>query len=240
MTQKHLTEGENEILAIIPARSGSKSLPDKNIRPFRGKPLLVHSIETALSTKLVNRVIVSTDSPDYAEIARKAGAEVPFLRPTQLAGDFSTDLEVFQHLLNWLGHQEAYRPDICLHLRPTYPQRRLGDVESVLKLLIENPSLDSVRSVSPSKAIPFKMWFRDEYGLLSPVCTLEGVAEAYNAPRQILPCAFEQNASIDAVRTTTILEGSSMTGQRIHGYVMNENFDIDSLEDFMAAEDSCS
>ena len=115
-----------QVLAIIPARSGSKGVPNKNIRVVAGKPLLCWAIEIAKATPEIDRVIVSTDDASYAEIARKCGGETPFLRPKALAGDLSTDLEVFLHALNWLRIKENYNPDIVVNLRPTAPTTRLG------------------------------------------------------------------------------------------------------------------
>src|SRR6516164_8690846 len=112
-----------KVLALIPARRGSNSLPHKNIRAVGGKPLLAWSVDHALAAKKVTRTIVSTDSPDYAAIARQFGAEAPFLRPEEIAGDLSTDLEVFEHALKWLEVHEGYQPQICVHLRPTHPVR---------------------------------------------------------------------------------------------------------------------
>lgn len=215
-----------EVLAIIPARSGSKSVKDKNIRLVAGKPLLAWSIEHALASEKVTRTIVSTDSSGYAKIARKFGAEAPFLRPDDIAGDRSTDLEVFEHALKWLEAQEGYRPEICVHLRPTHPVRNPADIDRMVEILLMNPALDSVRSVVAAPETPFKMWFRNADGLLSPVIQTE-MREAYNQPRQALPPTYLQNASIDVVRSRVILEQHSMNGRRIHGYVMEANFDID-------------
>jgi CMP-N-acetylneuraminic acid synthetase len=228
-----------EIFALIPARSGSKLIPDKNIRIIGGKPLLAHSVSHALASKLINRAIVSTDSPVYAEIARKYGAEVPFLRPSEFSQDSSTDLEVFTHALKWLAENEGYVPDICVHLRPTYPIRKIEDIDKVIQILIENPDIDSVRSVTLSKETPMKMWFRGDNGLLSPVVKTE-LNEPYNLPRQLLPQTYLQNACIDAVRTRVITEMKSMTGTKIFGYVMNENFDIDTEEQFQKLEEYLS
>ncbi|MCW5796805.1 MAG: acylneuraminate cytidylyltransferase [Nitrospira sp.] len=223
-------------VALIPARSGSKSIPDKNIRSFLGKPLMVHSIEQALAAESVDRVIVSTDSEVYADIARQHGAEVPFLRPPEISGDASTDLEVFRHALDWLIEHEGSAPQICVHLRPTHPLRRIDDINEVIRLLWEDPDLDSVRSIAPAPETPFKMWFRAQDGLLTSVATLPGVPEAHSTPRQSLPPAYLQNASIDAIRSKTILEKNSMTGNRIHGYVMEGNYDIDDLAQFAMVE----
>lgn len=215
-----------EVLALIPARSGSKSIKDKNIRLLAGKPLMAWSIAHALSAKAVTRTIVSTDSADYAAIARQHGAQTPFLRPPEISGDMATDLETFQHALNWLKENEGYMPDICVHLRPTHPVRNPADIDRMVEILAGNPELDSVRSVAPAPETPFKMWFCDHTGLLRPVVEC-AVPEAYNQPRQRLPKTYLQNASIDVVRSQVIREQNSMTGRRIFGYIMDANYDID-------------
>ncbi|MDQ7799478.1 MAG: acylneuraminate cytidylyltransferase family protein [Candidatus Edwardsbacteria bacterium] len=214
------------ILALIPARSGSKSIINKNIRLLGGKPLLAYSIEHARRSKKITRIIVSTDSRRYAAIANKYGAETPFLRPREMSGDRSTDLEVFIHALEWLRLNEDYQPEICVHLRPTYPIRNSEDIDKMVRIITENPGIDSVRSVVPAPETPFKMWFRDEAGKLSPVIK-SSIKEAYNMPRQSLPKAYLQNASIDVIRTNVILNKRSMTGDVIHGYVMDHFWDID-------------
>jgi CMP-N-acetylneuraminic acid synthetase len=215
-----------EVLAIIPARSGSKSIKDKNIRKINGKPLMAYSIDHAIESKQINRVIVSTDSAKYAKVAKSFGAEVPFLRPQEISGDLSTDIEVFIHALNWLKINENYSPDICVHLRPTYPIRNVQDIDSMIDILINNSNLDSVRSVAISPETPFKMWFRDELGIIKPVIKTD-ITEAHNQPRQSLPVTYLQNACIDIIRTKTILEKKSMTGDNIFGYIMDHNWDID-------------
>ena len=115
-----------EVLAVIPARGGSKGIPHKNIRCFAGHPLIAYSIAAARQSELVTRVIVSTDDPEIADVARDFGAQVPFLRPAELAQDTTLDLPVFQHVLAWLIANEAYQPDFVLQLRPTSPVRPVG------------------------------------------------------------------------------------------------------------------
>lgn len=223
------------VLALIPARAGSKALVDKNIRPVAGKPMLVHSIEHAKASSLINRVIVSTDSPAYAEIAKAAGAEIPFLRPAEISRDRSTDLEAFTHALEWLREHAEKLPDICVHLRPTSPFRDVADIDAIIQILIDNPQIDSVRSVAKAPAPPFKMWFLGEDNMLEPVVKTS-IKDAHNLPRQALPQAYLQNACIDAVRTSVILEKKSMTGDRIYGYVMEDDFDIDTNDDLARLE----
>lgn len=218
-----------KIVAIIPARSGSKSIKNKNIRKINGKPLLTYSIETGLESSLIDRVIVSTDSKVYQRIARLYGAEVPFLRPDEFSGDYATDLQVFKHALDWFSENEQYTPDICVHLRPTYPVRNVNDLDTMIKILIENTNLDSVRSISVSQETPYKMWYRDKEGLIKPVINSE-IREAYNEPRQSLPVIYIQNASIDVIRAKTIIDRNSMSGDNIYGYLMDHNWDIDQIK----------
>ena len=250
-----------EVLALIPARSGSKSIKDKNIRIVGGKPMLVHSVEHALASKLVTRVILSTDSEEYACIGREAGAEVPFLRPAEFAADDSLDIDVFEHALKWLKENEGYEPDIVVHLRPTFPTRNPADIDKMVTLLLDHPEADCVRSVAEAKDTPFKMWFVDkgnpedgdfdektdgttsveekktegELGIIRSVVTIPGL-EACSMPRQVLPKAYLQNACIDVIRPETITEKHSMTGDMVLGYLMQDDCDIDYEEDLKRAE----
>ncbi|MCD6288309.1 MAG: acylneuraminate cytidylyltransferase [Candidatus Hydrogenedentes bacterium] len=230
-----MVEHELEIMAFIPARSGSKSVVDKNIRPIMGKPMLAYSVEQALASRLITRTIVSTDSERYAEIAREYGAETPFLRPDDISQDDSTDLEAFTHALNWLLENEQYRPDLCVHLRPTYPVRKPEEIDEAIQLLIDHPEADSVRSIAPAKETPFKMWFMAGDGILTPVVQTD-IPEAHSRPRQQLPTTYLQNACIDVLRTETITKLKSMTGTKTLGYLMDENFDIDTVEQLKNAE----
>ena len=222
------------IIAIIPARSGSKSVPHKNIRYLAGKPMLAYSIEHARKSKYISRIILSTDSEEYAAIGKEYGAEVPFLRPSELATDTALDIEVFYHCLTFLKEQEGVVPDIVVQLRPTYPIRRVEDIDQMIELLLRQEEADSVRSIAPAKEIPYKMWHWDKQGCLSPI--MKDIPECYNMPRQSLPKVYYQNACIDVVRGRIILENYSMTGECIYGYEMDKNYDIDTEEDFRRAE----
>ena len=227
----------NKILAIIPARSGSKSVPHKNIRPLLGKPLMAYSIEHALGSRHINRVIVSTDSEEYAEIARNHGAEVPFLRPPEISDDLSNDLSFFTHALDWLRMNEGYVPEICVQLRPTHPIRKVDDIDKMIQMLLSDPEADSVRSlVRNTTVIPFKMWVMKDDGLIEPLMNLTGYPEPYNMPRQALPSTWFQNASVDVIRTSAIRLKGSLSGDRILGYEMDSEFDIDYEEDFVKVE----
>lgn len=223
------------VLAIIPARSGSKSVKNKNIRMIDGKPMLAYSIEHALQAKCIDRVIVSTDNEDYAAIAREYGAETPFIRPAEYATDTALDYDVFYHALNYLEEREGYIPEIVVQLRPTYPIRRISDIENMVNYLRQHPEVDSMRCIAPAKEIAYKMWHMDGQGILSPI--MKEIPECYNMPRQQLPKVYYQNACIDVVRTEVIMKKHSMSGDVIAGYEMSDNFDIDTEEEFQKAED---
>lgn len=239
----HVVYGEGdymEVLAIIPARSGSKSVIDKNIRIIGGKPMIAHSIKHGLDSRFINRVIVSTDSEKYAEIAREYGAEIPFIRPAEFATDTALDIDVFYHALNYLKDTEEYIPDIVVQLRPTYPIRDIKDIDNMITYMIEHPKVDSMRCIAPAKEVPYKMWLIDgeingaNVDSITPLMT--DIEECYNMPRQQLPKAYYQNACIDVIRTNVILNQKSMSGKNIAGYIMNENYDIDTEEEFLEAE----
>ena len=147
-----------EVLAIIPARGGSKGIPRKNIRNFAGYPLIAYSIAAGLQAETVTRVIISTDDAEIAAVAQQHGAEAPFLRPAEFAQDATTDLPVFEHALRWLAEHENYHPDLVIQLRPTSPIRPPALVDEAVRLLLAHPEADSVRGVVPAGQNPHKMW----------------------------------------------------------------------------------
>ena len=228
-----------EILALIPARGGSKGIPRKNIRSFAGYPLIAWSIASARQSKLVTRVIVSTDDEEIASVARQYGAETPFLRPEELAQDKTTDLPVFEHSLQWLEENEGYRPEIVVQLRPTSPIRPKGMLDDAIRILFEHADADCVRGVVPAGQNPFKMWrFDGGNQPMKPLLSVDGIAEPYNAPRQILPPVYWQTGHIDAIRVSTIKNKQSLTGDVIYPLVIDPRYtvDIDNLSDWAKYE----
>jgi len=225
-----------EVLALIPARGGSKGIPRKNIKDLGGHPLIAYSIAAGLSSKLVTRTILTTDDEEIARIAKDYGAEVPFLRPDEIARDDTRDLPVFQHVLAWLEEHENYQPEVVVQLRPTSPFRSPGLVDEAVQILLDNPQAKSVRGIVPSKQNPYKMWQIKDDGQMSPLLDTE-VIEAYNMPRQELPDTFWQTGHIDAIRTQTILDGS-MSGEKIYACQIDPwySVDLDSLLDWEYAE----
>lgn len=236
---------KKKILCIIPARSGSKGIPHKNIKIFNGKPLLAWCISQAQGSKYASqmRIIVSTDSENYAFIARQNGAETPFLRPKEISQDLSTDLECFHHAIDWLKTNENYCPDIVLQLRPTQPCRKVEDIDKCLELFMENyDNYDSLRSVVEYEKSPYKMYTvsdsDDGPPQLNPLYQeVNGIDEPYNQCRQFLPKTYLHQGYIDIFKTE-LLEQNKISGSRIYPYVMDksETIDIDSSHDWEKAE----
>ena len=229
-----------EILAIIPARGGSKGIPRKNIRNFAGYPLIAYSISAGLRSELVTRVIVSTDDDEIAEVSREYGAETPFMRPSVFAEDNTTDLPVFEHALKWLAENENYHPDIVVQLRPTSPIRPVNCVDDAIRILLDNPEADSVRGVVPAGQNPHKMWRLPdgETSAMQNLLDVDGIAEPFNAPRQSLPPIYWQTGHIDAIRPRAILEQKSMSGEKIFPLMIDPDYtvDIDNLSDWAKYE----
>jgi CMP-N-acetylneuraminic acid synthetase len=227
-----------EVLAIIPARGGSKGIPRKNIRLFAGYPLIAFSIAAARQAKNVTRVIVSTDDEEIAAVAQSFGAETPFLRPAELAADKTTDLPVFQHALAWLEDHDGYRPEIVLHLHPTSPVRPLGCLDQAIETLRAYPEATCVRSVVTPNQTPYKMWqIEASSGHMVPLVSIPGIHEAYNTPRQLLPPAYLQTGHVNAISPAVIRAGS-MTGEVIYPLIVEAQFevDLDTLDDWQHGE----
>jgi len=199
--------------------------------------LIAYSIEHARCSQAISRMIVSTDDPEIAEIARHYGAEVPFLRPSRFAQDDSIDFDVFHHALAWLEREENYRCEAVVHLRPTGPIRDSSVIDRAIELLLSNPEADSVRSVSRPKQSPYKMWTLEK-GYLKPLLSLQGVIEPFNLPRQGLPQVFWQNGYVDVIRSMTILQKGQMTGERVLPIQVEESLmELDYPEDIPRIED---
>ena len=228
-----------EVLAIVPARGGSKGIPRKNIRLFAGYPLIAYSIVAGLRAETVTRLIVSTDDEEIAEVARQYGAETPFLRPAELAGDRTPDLPVFQHAVAWLAEHQGYHPEVVVHLRPTAPIRPVDIVDRCVRMLLAHPEADSVRGVTPAHENPFKMWLLDgEDRPMRPLIPVPGIEESFNSPRQDLPFAYWHTPMIDTVRPYTLLNLNSMSGKTILPVIHEPRYatDLDTPDDWMRAE----
>jgi CMP-N,N'-diacetyllegionaminic acid synthase len=225
----------DKIIVIIPARGGSKSLPNKNILPLNGKPLLCYSVTYALDCKSVDKVVVSTDSQDIADIAKDCGAETPFIRPSEYSQDDTRDYPVMKHALEFFdGIGEIF--DIYVLLRPTSPIRPSGLIERAIKILENNPSASSVRSVAKIKEHPYRAWCDGSDGSMRGF--VDSIVESYNIPRQELPDIYFQTGDIEAIRRITLLNGS-VSGHNVFPLVIehDEMADIDHINDFKNAEE---
>lgn len=226
-----------KILGLILARGGSKSIPKKNIKLLGGKPLIAHTIEKAKTAKYIDRLILSTDDSEIAEVAKRYNCEVPFTRPQELAQDNTPDWPVFEHALLWLQENENWQPDFIVHLRPTHPFRKVADIDKAIEMLAQNPQADSVWTVGKPPVTPYKIFGVGEAGFLKPVLTIPGEKETFNWPRQKLPQTYNHYGQVDVARYQTIVEKKSMCGENILPlFLEGEVFDLDSPLDWEFAE----
>lgn len=228
-----------QILAVIPARGGSKGIPGKNIIPFLGKPLIYWSIEVAQASQWIDRVVVTTDDAEISQIAQYYGAEVPFLRPRKLSTDFVADYPVIRHCLDFLLEEEDYSPSLVVQLRPTSPLRTPELVDDAIQVMLRTKDADSLRVVCESPLTPFKMWrISNEY--LEPLVDTD-IYEPFNQARQSLPKTYWQIGTIDVINTSTIYTKESLSGEKIVPYVVDQSWisDIDDHESLRKAELAC-
>jgi CMP-N-acetylneuraminic acid synthetase len=230
-----------EILAIIPARGGSKGIPGKNIKDLNGKPLIAWTIDAAKNSKHITRTIVSTDDEEIAAVARAYGADVPFLRPAEISGDLATDVEFLTHALDTLKEKEGYVPDIVLRLPPTSPLRTAAHIDEGIEKLLSDESLDAVRPITEVSKHPYKFWkISDDETILEPFLPKEftGFDEPQNLPRQLFPKVYMHTGAMDIMRRYTVQEMKSTSGKRLGYFYMNadESVNIDTPMDFETAE----
>ena len=217
-----------KIVSIIPARSGSKRIKDKNIVKLNGKPLIYYSIKRSKQSKLIQETYFSTDSKKYRKLAIRYGVLAPFKRPKEISKDNSSDLEFMKHFVKYLEKKEKFLPEFIVHLRPTYPLREKGLIDKCIKILVKNKNFDSLRTVSLSKKNIEKMWYLKKNKLYNPISLIKGL---HSLPKEKLSKTYEQNNCIDILRVKSTIKKNSMTGNKILGYVMNHNFDIDDIVD---------
>ena len=222
-------------IAIVPARGGSKSIPKKNIYMMGSFPLIAYSIAAAKLSNTIDRVIVSTDSQEIADVAKKYGAEVPFLRPAEISGDKSTDGEFFLHTLEWLKENERVTPDYLVHLRPTTPLRDPAHIDEAVTLMKKNPGATSLRSGHEIRESPYKL-FGIQDGFFTGLFPSDPRPEYYNLPRQSFPPVYQPDGYVDIVVPKQVLGSDSLHGPKILAYVSPDTGEIDNPEDFTFAE----
>ena len=229
-----------KIMGIIGARSGSKGVPDKNIKILAGKPLMAWIIEAAIESEAINRIIVSTDSESYANIAIQCGAEVPFLRPKELSTDKSPEFEYIAHAINWLEAHEGYKPDLVVRLLPTVPLQMPEDIDLCVDILLEDPNAQSCVVIAearqhPQKALKFIGHGKGAKYLVTYIT--ESGRDVTPIARQNYEKAYFR-ANVIVSRTAVIKEYDSLTGDRVRYHIIPQEraIDIDCPVDFLIAE----
>jgi CMP-N,N'-diacetyllegionaminic acid synthase len=220
-----------EVLGIIPARRGSKTIPRKNLTSLLGRPLIAHTCDAAVQSKLLTRIVASTDDNDIAAIVRAAGIEVPFLRPSELAEDSTPMLPVIEHVLSQLG--ESYRPDVVVLLQPTSPLRRAVHVDSAIRLLMDTGADTVVTVVEVPHNFNPESVLRMSDGVLTPYQAGTPILRRQDKPR-----VYARNGPAVLVNKTSVIHSGRLYGDLTRGLVMNraESIDIDNPEDLEIAE----
>lgn len=221
-----------EVYAIIPARGGSKGVPHKNVKLLAGYPLIAYSIAAARLCPQIKRVIVSTDSQEIADVSRRYNAEVPFLRPFALAGDYSPDRDFVLHALRWFEDHEGQMPEYLVHLRPTTPVRDPSVIGAAIGRIMADPLATSLRSGHEAPESPYKWFLRDERGYFHGLKSDETRPDYTNLPRQMFPAVYIPDGYVDVLRTSFLLESDDLHGDHIVGYVSPRCVEVDTLEDF--------
>jgi len=233
-----MTEKQPSIVALIPARAGSKRIPDKNIRHLAGHPLIAYTIAAALQSKIFSAVLVSTDSQLYADIAKYYGAEVPYLRPPELAGDLSPDIEWVEHSLHRL-RREGLEFDCFSILRPTSPFRLPETIQRAWHAFKEEKGVDSLRAVEICRQHPGKMWIV-RGTRMTPLLPLGPPRQPwYSSQYQSLPEVYVQNASLEIAWSRVVFESRTIAGYVLMPFFTKdyEGFDLNSDYDWNIAEE---
>jgi len=217
----------SDIIAIIPARAGSKSLVDKNIKYLSGHPLIAYSIAAAKLSKKIDRVIVSTDSQKYTEIAKQYGAEVPFIRPDKISIDTAIDRDFLIHSMNWFEENESSVPEYWVHLRPTTPLRSIEIIDNAINEIMQDNNATSLRSGHKAPESPLKWFVKSNYyfrGLVD--------GEDYNLPKEAFEQVYIPDGFVDVVKSSFVMNNKEIHGDRMIGFESPVCTEVDSVEEF--------
>ena len=218
-------------IAIIPARSGSKGIPDKNIMELCGHPLIAYSIAAAKSAG-IEKVIVSTDSEQYATISKAYQAEVPFLRPKEISKDSSTDFEFMRHAMEWYKNNiDIDIPEYWIHLRPTTPLRSPEIFIHAYKMIVERSEATSLRSAHEASESPFKWFMKEKNGYFKGLND-DLTPEKVNMPRQLFPKMYIPDGYIDIVKASHVLNNPNLHGDKMVVFESPNCTEIDTEEEF--------
>jgi CMP-N,N'-diacetyllegionaminic acid synthase len=215
------------IIAIIPARSGSKSLVDKNIKELSGHPLIAYSIAVAMLSNKIERVIVSTNSKEYADIAKQYGAETPFIRPDEYSTDVAKDKDFLVHAMNWFKESESSSPEYWVHLRPTTPLRTVKVVDNAINEIVRDKNATSLRSGHKAPESPLKWFVKNNHyfsGLLN--------GEDYNLPKEAFEQVYIPDGFVDIVKSSFVMNSQKVHGNKMIGFESPVCTEVDSEEEF--------
>ncbi len=219
------------ITAIIPARSGSKGVPNKNMRTLYGHTLIDWAITSCKKSKLINEVLVSTDSEEYRDHALSKGAKVPFLRPKEISNDFSTDFEFINHALDWFK-ENTNEPEIIALIRPTTPIRDPKIIDDAINKFSELDNITSLRSVHEMSESSYKTFEISENGHLNSICSNSFDLDQANMARQSFPNTYVGNGYIDLFRSKFIRKEKLLYGNRVYAYITPVTWEVDHENDF--------
>ncbi len=212
-------------IALIPARGGSKSIKKKNIVILGGRPLIYYTIEVAKKTKLIDRVIVSTDDEEIRDICFSLGAEAPFLRPKELSDDSSGDFEVVEHFLKWTRENESLIPDNIIYLRPDFPFRKVETLNDAINAYTIDEKADGLRSVNISREIPYKTW-KIVNGCLFPATKYKKVTNPHNSARQLFPKTYYPTGYIEIYDSQLVLRDKTLIGKRMIPHIIKDEVQV--------------
>ncbi len=226
---------KGEFVALIPARGGSKGVPRKNIKDLGGFPLIAYTIAACLQSEMISRIIVSTDDEEIAEIAKEFGAEVPFLRPKELASDRSTDYEFVDHAISWLDENEGSVAEFLVHMRPTTPLREYRIVDNALKLFKDAEQYTSLRSAHAAPESPYKWFLKTDDGTFACLSARIDNEEA-NAGRAEFPIAYVPDGYVDVLKTGFVRKSKRLHGEMMMAFESPYCVEVDTVEEFELLE----
>lgn len=224
-----------KVLALIPARGGSKGVPHKNVRSLGGYPLLAWSIAACRKSAMIDRVIISTDSLEYAALAQKLGAEAPFLRPAEISSDHSTDYDFIVHALDWLAAR-GEEPDYVVHMRPTTPLRDPRLVDEAVRVFLNTAKATALRSVQEMPESAYKTFEIAQGGQLMRLGSESTALDAANIARQQFPKTYQANGYVDVLSTSFIRKAGLIHGDHVLPFMTPTVVEVDAEEDFAYLE----
>jgi CMP-N,N'-diacetyllegionaminic acid synthase len=224
-----------KVVALIPARAGSKGVPNKNIRQLGGHSLLAWSIAACLKSETIDQVIVSTDSVEYAALARELGAEAPFLRPAEISGDRSTDYDFIVHALDWFA-SEGGDPEYLVHIRPTTPLRDPELIDTAVRTFMEATNGTALRSVHEMSESAYKTFEIAPGGQLKRLGSEDTALDSANNARQQFPSTYQANGYVDVLSSAFVRKMRLLHGNHVIPFVTPMVVEVDTEEDFLHLE----